>query len=101
MDPMEGASGVEQALLRAAAASETPLSGSLELTPLCNMNCKMCYVRLSRAEQERLAPLRTAAEGSDNLMPYILDCARVYCTEGEICGELRKVFGEYRPMEVL
>jgi len=34
-------------------------------------------------------------------MPYILDCARVYCTEGEICGELRKVFGEYRPMEVL
>ena len=62
MDPMEGASGVEQALLRAAAANETPLSGSLELTPLCNMNCKMCYVRLSRAEQERLAPLRTAAE---------------------------------------
>ena len=44
---------------------------------------------------------RTAAEGNDNLMPYILDCARVYCTEGEICGELRKVFGEYRPMEVL
>ena len=50
---------------------------------------------------QRLDALRTAAEGSDNLMPYILDCARVYCTEGEICGELRKVFGEYRPMEVL
>ena len=51
--------------------------------------------------RQRLDALRTAAEGSDNLMPYILDCARVYCTEGEICGELRKVFGEYRPMEVL
>ncbi len=24
-----------------------PVSGSLELTPLCNMNCRMCYVRLS------------------------------------------------------
>ena len=51
--------------------------------------------------RQRLDALRTAAEGSDNLMPYILDCARVYCTEGEICGELRMVFGEYRPMEVL
>lgn len=41
------------------------------------------------------------AQSGWTLMPYILDCARVYCTEGEICGELRKVFGEYRPMEVL
>ena len=51
--------------------------------------------------RQRLDALRTAAEGDSNLMPLILDCARVYCTEGEICGELRKVFGEYRPMEVL
>ena len=25
-----------------------PLSGSFELTPLCNLDCKMCYVHLSR-----------------------------------------------------
>lgn len=51
--------------------------------------------------RQRLETLYTAAQGSENLMPFILDCARAYCTEGEICGELRKVFGEYRPVEVL
>ena len=39
-----------------------PLSGTFELTPVCNMNCKMCYVRMSRAEQEAVHPLRTAEE---------------------------------------
>jgi methylmalonyl-CoA mutase N-terminal domain/subunit len=28
-------------------------------------------------------------------MPRILDCARAYCTLGEIMGVFRKVFGEY------
>ena len=43
-----------------------------------------------------LERLKTAAAGSDNLMPVILDCARCYCTEGEIINELKEVFGEYR-----
>jgi methylmalonyl-CoA mutase N-terminal domain/subunit len=42
-----------------------------------------------------LLRLRTAAEGSGNLMPVILDCARCYCTEGEIIAVLKEVFGEY------
>ena len=29
-----------------------PISGSFELTPLCNLDCKMCYVRLSALEQQ-------------------------------------------------
>ena len=29
-----------------AARLGVPLSGSFELTPCCNMACKMCYVRL-------------------------------------------------------
>ncbi|MGB2986260.1 MAG: methylmalonyl-CoA mutase family protein, partial [Phycisphaerae bacterium] len=33
--------------------------------------------------------------GDDNLMPLILDAVKVYATVGEICGRLRKVFGEY------
>lgn len=33
------------------AASElTPLSGTFELTPRCNMNCRMCYIRMSESE---------------------------------------------------
>lgn len=39
-----------------------PLSGTFELTPLCNMNCKMCYVRLSKQEQEAMGSLHTAEE---------------------------------------
>ena len=39
--------------------------------------------------------LRKAAEGSENLMPYILDCVKSYGTLGEICGIFREIFGEY------
>lgn len=30
-----------------------PCAGTFELTPRCNFDCKMCYVHLSKAEQER------------------------------------------------
>lgn len=39
-----------------------PLNGTFELTPCCNMACKMCYVRMTKAQQEAVAPLRTASE---------------------------------------
>ncbi len=57
--------------------------------------------RDSQAAADALAALRAAAATDENLMPYIVDCARKWCTEGEICNELRAVFGEYRPVEVL
>ena len=43
-----------------------------------------------------LSELETAAQGSDNLMPYIYECVKEYATLGEICNVLRKVFGEYK-----
>lgn len=39
-----------------------PLNGTFELTPLCNMNCRMCYVRMNKEQQEAIHPLRTAEE---------------------------------------
>jgi methylmalonyl-CoA mutase N-terminal domain/subunit len=43
-----------------------------------------------------LAALRDAArDESENLLPPMIDCARAYCTEGEITDALRQVFGEY------
>jgi methylmalonyl-CoA mutase N-terminal domain/subunit len=45
---------------------------------------------------DTLAKLETAAQGNDNLMPYIYDCVKEYATLGEICNVLRKVFGEYK-----
>ena len=48
------------------------------------------------AVQEALDLLRAVAKDEDeNLMPPMIDCARRYCTEGEIVGALREVFGEY------
>ena len=46
--------------------------------------------------KRRLDALRSAAEGTENLMPYILDAVRAHATLGETCGVLREVFGEYR-----
>lgn len=44
----------------------------------------------------RLDALRTAARGSENVVPYILECARAYCTLYEIRAALEDVFGAYR-----
>ena len=65
MDPMEGAGTVERMLLAKATAGRIPVNGSLELLPLCNMNCDMCYVRLSREEMERQGRMLTAEEWLD------------------------------------
>jgi methylmalonyl-CoA mutase, N-terminal domain len=46
--------------------------------------------------ERRLAALREAARGSDNLMPFILDAARAYCTLYEIRAAMEDVFGAYR-----
>lgn len=48
-----------------------------------------------------LDAVRKGAQSEDNLMPLILDAVRHYATEGEICGVLREVFGEYRENVVL
>jgi methylmalonyl-CoA mutase, N-terminal domain len=48
------------------------------------------------AVERALADLAAAAARSDaNLMPNLLDCARVHATEGEIVGALQRVFGTY------
>jgi methylmalonyl-CoA mutase N-terminal domain/subunit len=47
------------------------------------------------AVANRLAELRQAAKGDDNMMPYIVNAVKAYATEGEICGVLREEWGEY------
>jgi methylmalonyl-CoA mutase N-terminal domain/subunit len=45
---------------------------------------------------ELLGGLASAAKGSENLMPVILECVENDLTLGEICGALRDIWGEYR-----
>jgi len=59
--------------------------------------------RLKKLRKERnkqklnrnLNRLKKAAEGDENLMPFILDCVHSYATLGETCQVFRNVFGEY------
>jgi methylmalonyl-CoA mutase N-terminal domain/subunit len=59
--------------------------------------------RLNKLKKDRnnqkvdsnLKKLKKAAEGDENMMPYILDSVHSYATLGETCQILRDVFGEY------
>ena len=46
--------------------------------------------------KRHLDALREAARGSENVVPFILECARSYCTLYEIRAALEDVFGAYR-----
>jgi methylmalonyl-CoA mutase N-terminal domain/subunit len=44
---------------------------------------------------EALRTLKEKAKGSENLMPYIFECAKEEATLGEISDTLREVWGTY------
>lgn len=63
MEPMQiETNTIEKTMLRRASAAQRPITGTLELLPICNMNCDMCYIRLSRTEMEKKGRMRTADE---------------------------------------
>ena len=59
-------------------------------------------VRAVRARRDQtgceaaLAKLQEAAEGTENVLPRILECVEASATVGEISNRLRRVWGEYR-----
>ena len=61
----------------------TPISGSFELTPLCNLDCKMCYVHLNKAQMQG-AKLLTVEQWQD-IMQQAIDHGMMYArlTGGE------------------
>ena len=130
MEQLEGATTVERMILDQAKRTRTPANGSIELLPLCNMNCDMCYVRLSREEMERQGRLRTADEwleigrqmkeagvlfllltgGEPFLYPYFrklylglreMGMILTINTNGTLIDEeLAEFFGKYKPRRV-
>lgn len=62
MELMEDGTTIEQQMFAMAAEKKVPLYGVLELLPLCNLNCDMCYVRMSREEMKEVGRLRTMEE---------------------------------------
>ncbi|MDY6835493.1 MAG: methylmalonyl-CoA mutase family protein [Chloroflexota bacterium] len=57
--------------------------------------------RDNRVVSQKLRELNTTAHKDQNLMPIILEAVRAEATLGEICGELRQVFGEYKELIVV
>ncbi len=60
-----------------------PISGSFELTPLCNLDCKMCYVHLNREQMQGAELLPT--EDWKRIMKEAADAGMLYArlTGGE------------------
>jgi methylmalonyl-CoA mutase, N-terminal domain len=59
---------------------------------------RLCELKSSRNQdkvKDSLKALRVSAIDGTNLMPRILDCSRNYVTLGEMCNELKTVFGTY------
>ena len=50
---------------------------------------------------KKLKALKKAAEGNENLIPFIIEAVKSYASIGEISDVLRKVFGEYKEHVVL
>lgn len=75
--------------------------GLLRVDPIVgeNQKLKLQALRASRdheAVQAALDALRGACQGTDNVMPYILEAVKTYATLGEIADVMRGVFGEYQ-----
>jgi methylmalonyl-CoA mutase N-terminal domain/subunit len=57
------------------------------------------HERNSEHTSVSLQKLETAAQGCENLMPYIINCVESYATLGEISDCLRSIFGTYEEGE--
>ena len=72
-----GSSVLVEHLHRRADVQGIPLSGTFELTPMCSMSCKMCYVRMTAEEVKATGKrLRTVEEW--------LEIARVMKEQGTL-----------------
>ncbi|MFX1401998.1 MAG: methylmalonyl-CoA mutase [Promethearchaeota archaeon] len=57
---------------------------------------KIKQERDNEVVKEKLKKLKEAAEGTENLMPYIIEAVREYVSIGEIITTLEEVFGTYQ-----
>jgi methylmalonyl-CoA mutase N-terminal domain/subunit len=60
---------------------------------------RLAKIKSSRDSSEvsrKLEALRKAIKRDENLMPYFIECVKVYTTLGEICSLLREEYGTYK-----
>lgn len=70
------------------------IDDSIRQTQIDKIN-KLKAERNNELVVQKLERLKEAANGNENLMPFILSAVEEYATLGEIADTLRNVFGEY------
>lgn len=95
---------VRRYLYQKAAQNRTPVSGTFELTPRCNMNCRMCYIRMSEQEMR----LRGREYTADEWIRMGQICAErgmlfLLLTGGEpfLRKDFRKIYAELKKLGLL
>lgn len=94
----------EKLILSRGMVRQRPVNGSLELLPLCNMNCDMCYIRLSSLEVKAQGGLHTVDEwirlGREMAKSGVLF---LMLTGGEplLFPEFRKLYTELKRMGMI
>ena len=63
---------------------------------------KLSTLRKERGDVSKyIEKIEEKASTDENLMPHIIEAVRNKVTIGEVCNSLRKIWGEYRPKDIL
>ena len=92
--------------VNAYAEDETPMGSLMRVNPIVGeqQRARLEELRSKRNEQaarDTLEKLGEAASGTDNLIPFMIDCVEHDVTLGEICHLLRGLWGEYQGSMVI
>lgn len=65
MDQLNDANPLEKRLVAKANEARIPITANFELTPVCNLHCDMCFIRMEQSAVQRMGGLRTLEEWLD------------------------------------
>ena len=99
MEILEAINPVESYLCDMASMKWNPIATTFELLPACNMDCKMCYVRMSMKEMQKRGKMMDADEWI-NIGKQVVDEGVLFIllTGGEplLHPEFMKIYDELR-----
>ena len=62
MDILQDSNPIERRLVHKANLAKIPISATFELTPVCNLHCDMCYIRMQARQATQLGGLKSKDE---------------------------------------
>ena len=76
------------------------LSNAYNYFPVTQQGAELFEFKEIGQETQKLK-IEEIASTDENLMPHIIEAVKHKVTIGEVCNSLRKVWGEYRPKDIL